>query len=94
MALSDHRVEEEMRKRLFHHDAFDGPFEIRGQQMRLVVGNHAMHQTHSMAGSGCIGHQSGQSNEPDMRARCLGGCDIVQLLGGGPLRPASFYKAN
>ena len=45
LALSAHRIEEEMRTRLFYDEYFRGPFEVRGQEMRGFVGTHAEHET-------------------------------------------------
>ena len=56
LSLTTHRVEEEMRKRLFYHETFDGPFEVRGQEMRRTVGAHAFHQTHSNPGTGSLNY--------------------------------------
>ena len=39
--MSDRRVEEEMRARLFHDEFYHGPFEVRGQEMRRIVGARA-----------------------------------------------------
>ena len=52
--LDDHRIEEEIRKRIFYNETLDGPYEVRGQEMRRAVGTHATHQTHSAPGSGRI----------------------------------------
>jgi len=71
--LSDYRVEEEMRKRIFHGEAFNGPYEVRGQEMRRIVGTHATHQAQSSPGSGCINHSRDQ---PSQQARSLGGCAV------------------
>jgi len=70
--LSDYRVEEEMRKRIFHGELYSGPFELRGEEMRRIVGTHATHQTHSSTSSGCINHSQGLPTH----ARALGGCAI------------------
>ena len=64
--LSDHRIEEEMRKRVFYKEAFQGPYEVRGQEMRHIIGNRASHQTCSAPSSGCINHSGGR---PKQRGR-------------------------
>ncbi len=69
-ALSEHRVEEEVRKRLFYDEAFDGPFEVKGQEMRRVVGTGATHQTVSVPGSGRINHDQPLEGA---KARAMGG---------------------
>ena len=74
-SLTDRRVEEEMRKRIFHDEAFEGPFEVRGQELRRIVGNHATHQTHSMPGSGCL-RQDRPEHATSQQAHSLGGCAI------------------
>ena len=56
--LDDRRVEEAMRQRIFHGEAFDGPYEVRGQEMRRSVGVHASHQTQSVPGTGSVGHKT------------------------------------
>ena len=61
-----------MRKRVFFSEAFQGPHEVRGQEMRRIVGNHASHQTCCAPSSGCINHSGG----PPEAARSLGGCAI------------------
>ena len=66
------RVEEEVRKRLFWEEAMNGPFEIRGQEHRRVVGAHATHQTHSCPGTGCIN----SSHKEVFVGRQLSGCAI------------------
>ena len=48
------RVEEEIRKLLFELELMEGPFEVRGQEQRRIVGNHATHQTHSKPGTGSL----------------------------------------
>ena len=53
-ALTNEQVEEEVRKRIFHDEQMAGPFEIRGQEHRRVVGAFATHQTHCAPGSGCM----------------------------------------
>ena len=53
-ALTNDQVEEEVRKRVFHDEQTAGPFEIRGQEHRRVVGASATHQTHCAPGSGCM----------------------------------------
>ena len=45
-----------MRKKLFYYEKFEGPFEVKGQEMRRIVGTSAEHQTTSYPGSGCINH--------------------------------------
>jgi len=70
--FSDHRVEEEVRKRIFHGEFHSGPFEVRGQEMRRIVGAHATHQTHSAPGSGCTNRSKG----PPADVRSLGGCAV------------------
>ena len=42
--LSNHRVEEEVRKRLFFCEMFDGPVEVRGQEMRRTINAYASHE--------------------------------------------------
>ena len=67
--FSDYRIEEDVRKRVLHDDAFVGPFEIRGGDMRRIVGVHSTHATQSFPGSGCI------NNTKPLRSaqgRCLG----------------------
>ena len=58
--FTDHRIEEDMRKRVLYDEAFSGPFEVRGQEMRRTVGVHTAHATQSLPGQG----------------RCLGGCAV------------------
>ena len=70
--ISCARVEEEIRKRLFWHEAMDGPFEICGQEHRRIVGAYAQHQTHSMPGSGCLNY----TKSFDSVGRQLSGCAI------------------
>ena len=53
-AMTDRRCEEEVRKRLFYDEMFHGPFEVRGQEQRRIVGTHATHQTSSAPGSGSV----------------------------------------
>ena len=51
-----YRVEEKVRKRLFWEETENGPFEVRGQEHRRIVGAFAQHQTHSAKGSGSLSH--------------------------------------
>ena len=46
------RVEEEIRKLLFELELAEGPFEVRSQEHRRIVGAHAAHQTQSVPGMG------------------------------------------
>ena len=71
--MSDHRVEEEMRTRLFHDEFYHGPFEVRGQEMRRMVGTFSTHQTQSVPGSGRINHSFPVKGAVP---RGLGGCAI------------------
>ena len=73
-ALDGRRVEEEARKRLFYDEAMGGPFEVRGQEHRRVVGTHATHQTHSVPGSGRISFDVPDPTK--LTSRCLSGCAI------------------
>lgn len=57
-SMSDHRVEEEVRTRFFHDEFYQGPLEVRGQEMRRMVGTHSTHQTQSVPGSGHINHST------------------------------------
>ena len=41
--LTPARVEEEIRKLLFELELAEGPFEVRGQEHRRIVGTHASH---------------------------------------------------
>ena len=68
-----HRVEEEVRKLLFHEEVSKGPFDVRGQEQRRVVGVHATHQTQSRPGSGRI-NDDGPLHA--LEGRRLGGCSI------------------
>ena len=77
--LSDYRVEEEIRTRIFHDEAFDGPFEVRGQEMRRMVGTHATNQTHGAPGSGCV---NDASQSVPLVARCRGGAQSVHGTSG------------
>ena len=71
--LSAEQVEEEVRKRLFWDEAMSGPFEIRGQEHRRIVGRHAQHQTHSQPGTGRL-NEDGPACQPCVRQ--LGGCVV------------------
>ena len=44
--LSNTRLEEEYRKRLFYYEEFCGPYVVSGQEVRRSVSAHALHQTH------------------------------------------------
>ena len=70
-ALGEARVEEEIRKRLFFEECFEGPFEVRGQEHRRIIGRHAYHQTHSIPGAG--GRDHGLKGTT---GRSLSGCAI------------------
>ena len=72
-ALSAQRVEEEIRKRLFWDEAMGGPFEVRGQEQRRIIGRHAQHQTHSVPGAGCF---SDEGSRCPPCGRHLGGCVV------------------
>jgi len=67
------RVEEEIRKLLFELEVKDGPFEVRGQEQRRVIGRHATHQTQSVPGSGGL---SDDKKTTCRESRKLGGCAI------------------
>ena len=43
--LDSQQVEEEMRKRIFWGETTDGPFEVRGQEQRRIIGAHVNCQT-------------------------------------------------
>ena len=71
--LSAARIEEEIRKRLFEDEIISGPFEVRGQEHRRIIGVHAEHQTSSTPGSG------GLNDDGPLRpraARNLSGCAV------------------
>ena len=72
-ALTSGQLEEEVRKRIFHDEQMAGPFEIRGQEHRRVVGAFATHQTHCAPGSGCM---NDHTTKRPTTARALGGCAI------------------
>ncbi len=70
----DHKqIEEEIRKRLFWGEAMEGPFEVRGQEHRRIVGAHATHQTMSVPGSGGINFQKPTTYAA---SRHLSGCAV------------------
>ena len=71
--LSDTRVEEEIRKRVFFHEEEDGPYDVRGQEMRRCIGVHAQHQTHSYPGTDRRNHDRPLTGGV---GRALGGCAI------------------
>ena len=65
-----------MRKRLFYDETFKGPFEVKGQEMRRVVGTGAIHQTHSYPGSGRINHNQPLESLESGKPRSTSGCAI------------------
>ena len=71
--LQDLQIEEEMRKRIFFDEALEGPYEVRGQEHRRVVGACACHQTQSLPGSGEVGFQSPMTHAVP---RHLSGCAV------------------
>jgi hypothetical protein len=71
--ICDYQVEETIRSRIFYQEHFNGPYEVRGQEMRRVIGTHATHQTQSVPGSGSMNHNMPLRNA---QPRQLGGCVI------------------
>ena len=67
------RVEEEIRKLLFELELSEGPFEVRGQEHRRIVGVHAAHQTQSVPSTGRV---NDDGRPAPTVARQLGGCVI------------------
>ena len=57
----------------FELEVREGPFEVKGQEQRRVIGTHATHQTQSVPGSGGL---SDEKRASCRESRKLGGCAI------------------